>query len=61
MDILYKNTADFHDITSGTSAGSPQYSAGPGYDYVTGLGTPIANLVVGSLVGTPRPRTTRWY
>jgi len=49
MDILYANPADFHDITSGTSTGNPQYSAGPGYDYVTGLGTPIANLVVDSL------------
>ena len=52
MNILYKNPADFHDITSGTSTGSPNYSAGPGYDYVTGMGSPIANLVVGSLVGT---------
>jgi hypothetical protein len=50
MDILYDNTTDFHDITSGTSTGSPRYSAGPGYDYVTGLGSPMANLVVGSLV-----------
>ncbi len=53
MTILYKNRSDFHDITSGTSTGSPNYSAGPGYDYVTGLGSPMANLVVGSLVGTP--------
>jgi NPCBM/NEW2 domain len=53
MNILYSNPTDFHDITSGTSTGNPQYSAGPGYDYVTGMGTPIANLVVGSLVGTP--------
>jgi len=52
MDILYENPAAFHDITSGTSTGRPEYSAGPGYDYVTGLGTPMANLVVGSLVGT---------
>ena len=46
MDILYQNTSDFHDITTGTSDGNPEYSAGPGYDYVTGLGTPIANEVV---------------
>ena len=52
MDILYANQSDFHDITSGTSTGKPHYSAGPGYDYVTGLGSPMANLVVGSLVGT---------
>jgi hypothetical protein len=52
MNVLYKNPGDFHDITSGTSVGTPHYSAGLGYDYVTGLGSPIANLVVGSLVGT---------
>ncbi|HKM54012.1 MAG TPA: DUF4082 domain-containing protein, partial [Isosphaeraceae bacterium] len=53
MSILYAtNPADFHDITSGTSTGTPNYSSGPGYDYVTGMGSPIANLIVGSLVGT---------
>ena len=52
MNILYKNPGDFHDITSGTSTGSPHYSAGVGYDYVTGLGSPIANLVIASLDGT---------
>lgn len=51
MNVLYKNPADFHDIKSGTSVGQPSYSAGIGYDYVTGLGSPIANLVVGSFVG----------
>jgi hypothetical protein len=38
--------ADFHDITSGNNG----YSAGAGYDLVTGRGSPIANLVVNSLV-----------
>jgi hypothetical protein len=38
---------DFHDITSGRNNG---YSAGSGYDLVTGRGTPIANLVVNALV-----------
>jgi len=52
MSILYANPADFHDITSGMSTGSTNYYAGTGYDYVTGMGSPIANLVVGSLVGT---------
>jgi subtilase family serine protease len=52
MNILYNNPTDFHDITSGTSTGSPHYSAGPGYDYVTGLGSPMANLVIGSFDGT---------
>jgi subtilase family serine protease len=34
--VNYKNTSDFRDITSGT-AGS--FSAGPGYDFVTGVGS----------------------
>ena len=37
------DAADFHDITSGSNGG---YSAGPGYDMVTGLGTPVANMLV---------------
>jgi hypothetical protein len=48
LPALYQlPSSDFHDITSGT-AGS--FSAGPGYDLVTGLGSPYANLVVGGLV-----------
>jgi hypothetical protein len=43
--------ADFHDVISGSNGA---YSAGPGYDLVTGRGTPIANLVVTDLVG-PAP------
>jgi hypothetical protein len=39
--------ADFHDITSG---GNGDF-AGPGYDLVTGLGTPLANRVVPDLAG----------
>ena len=38
--------ADFHDVTSGNNG----YSAGPGYDFVTGLGTPVAGLLVPDLV-----------
>jgi len=44
-------SADFHDITSGTSTGVPNYSAGTGYDLVTGRGTPVANKIVADLVG----------
>ncbi|HUY89402.1 MAG TPA: S53 family peptidase [Pirellulales bacterium] len=40
-------SADFHDITSGT-AGS--FSAGPGYDLVTGLGSPVADAAIPALV-----------
>lgn len=45
------SSSDFHDVTSGTSTGSPSYSATVGYDLVTGRGTPYANLVVSDLVG----------
>ena len=41
-------SADFHDITSGYNG----YSAGPDYDLVTGLGTPVANLLIPDLAGT---------
>ncbi|HVX84024.1 MAG TPA: proprotein convertase P-domain-containing protein [Phycisphaerae bacterium] len=39
---------DFHDITSGSNGA---FSAGPGYDLVTGRGSPIANLLIPDLVG----------
>jgi hypothetical protein len=37
---------DFHDITSGSNGG---YRAGPGYDEVTGIGSPVANRLVPDL------------
>ncbi|MBD6955306.1 MAG: S53 family peptidase [Thermoplasmata archaeon] len=37
----------FHDIVSGPSNG--YYNAGPGWDYVTGWGTPIASALVPKL------------
>jgi subtilase family serine protease len=42
--------SDFHDITSGSNG---SYSAGPGYDLVTGRGTPIAQLLIPDLAGVP--------
>ena len=43
-------STNFHDITSGsTSIGSPNYSCGVGYDLVTGIGTPIANVLIPAL------------
>jgi hypothetical protein len=39
---------DFHDETTGYNG----YSAGPGYDLVTGLGSPVANRLIPDLVGT---------
>ena len=41
-------SSDLHDITSGSNGG---FSAGTGYDEVTGLGTPIANQLVPDLAG----------
>ncbi len=46
---LYKlPSTDFHDVTSGNNG----YAAGTGYDLVTGIGSPIVNLLVNGLVGT---------
>ncbi len=50
-DLYALPQSDFHDITTGTTTGTPNYSAGPGYDLATGRGSPIANLVVGGLIG----------
>ncbi len=47
--------SNFHDITSGTSTGSPNYSAGPGFDLVTGRGSPFADLVAYGLAGITPP------
>jgi subtilase family serine protease len=53
LPMIYKLAAsDFHDVAGGTSTGSPNYSAGSGYDLVTGRGSPYANLVVSGLIGT---------
>jgi len=41
--------SDFHDITTGNNG----YAAGPGYDLVTGRGTPIANLLISDMVLPP--------
>ena len=48
---------DFHDITSGSN-GTPNYTAGTGYDLVTGRGTPQANLIAQALAGNPAPPPT---
>ncbi|HZU38714.1 MAG TPA: S53 family peptidase [Gemmataceae bacterium] len=52
LPALYQLAAeDYRDITSGSSSnGQPVYSAQPGYDLVTGRGTPIAYKMVGDLV-----------
>src|SRR5262249_52458749 len=38
-------SSDYHDITTGSNG----YSAGPGYDLTTGLGTPKANTLIRKL------------
>jgi hypothetical protein len=50
-DVYTLPASDFHDITSGNNG----YQAGPGYDFVTGLGTPKANLVVPALASPTLP------
>jgi subtilase family serine protease len=44
---------DFHDVTTGSNAhfGSSNYSAGTGYDLVTGRGTPVGGSFVPGLAG----------
>lgn len=50
LPILYQlPNSDFHEVTSGVSNGSPSYSASPGYNLVTGLGSPYANRIVAAL------------
>jgi autotransporter-associated beta strand protein len=47
LQALYRlPSGDFHDITSGSNGG---FSAGTGYDEVTGLGSPVANQLVPDL------------
>jgi hypothetical protein len=45
-DLYSLPSSDYHDITSGSNG----YPATSGYDLVTGLGSPKANLVVAGLV-----------
>ncbi len=45
--LYHLPSSDFHDITVGFNGNQAE----PGYDLVTGLGSPIANLVVTDLVG----------
>jgi subtilase family serine protease len=47
LPLLYTDPSAFHDITVGNNGG---YSAKPGYDEVTGLGSPKAALPVAQLV-----------
>ena len=42
--------AAFRDVTSGNNG---SFSAGPGYDLVTGRGTPVVNKLVPDLIDRP--------
>jgi hypothetical protein len=54
LPLLYRLPAvDFHDITTGNNG---QYSAGPGYDLVTGLGSPVADKLVPDLANQANPQ-----
>jgi kumamolisin len=59
--ILYDNTGAMHDITNGSNDlnGMGKYSAGPGWDACTGLGSPdgqaVLNAVSGSVAAPPHP------
>lgn len=45
---------NYHDILSGTNGSCGTLcTAVPGYDYVTGLGSPLANNLVGTLINAP--------
>lgn len=47
-------TANYRDILSGTNGSCGALcTAQPGYDYVTGLGSPIANNLVGTFINAP--------
>jgi len=60
--LIYKNAAGFNDITTGSSNGGCSFSSGwparPGWDAVTGVGTPdyakLAKVVAGLPSGTRR-------
>jgi hypothetical protein len=48
LNAIYSGTTNFHDVTSGSSG---TYSAGTGYDLVTGIGSPMANNLIAYLHG----------
>jgi hypothetical protein len=53
--IYQLSSSSLNAITTGSNG---EYKAGPGYDLVTGLGTPIANQLVPNLVTLNLPATT---
>jgi hypothetical protein len=55
--MYHASTADSHDVTSGTTAGSPRETAGTGYDLATGVGSPAANHLIADLISPSVPTT----
>ena len=54
LSVVYANPLVFNDITAGSNGTCGAVCmAGPGYDLVTGLGSPMAPAVVGALVAAP--------
>ena len=50
LNVIYLNANAFRDITVGKNGSCGAVcDAGPGYDFVTGLGSPLAPLVIGAL------------
>jgi hypothetical protein len=50
--------AAFHDITTGNNfpdSSASQFTAAPGYDLCTGLGTPVGQALINALVGPQDP------
>jgi kumamolisin len=55
LPALYSAPTAFHDITQGNNGA---YSAGPGWDACTGLGSPIGTALLTALGGTAPPTST---
>jgi subtilase family serine protease len=54
VDLYPDAEADYHDIVSGTNGSCGALcTAKVGYDFVTGLGSPQANLLIPALVAAP--------
>jgi subtilase family serine protease len=54
LNVIYANPLALHDITQGSNGTCGAVcNAGPGYDFVTGLGSPTAVAVVSALVAAP--------
>jgi len=54
LNVVYANPLAFNDITQGSNGKCGVVcTAGPGYDFVTGLGSPMALQVVDALTAAP--------